>query len=248
MKRMKYQRRTLLSVGMAALFLISAGSTFAQYQVSQPGEAGPNGPGSDPNAVNSPTRQAGVELYGNNNREKPVHYPPQIEYLPSEILFATQRSGATPSEIRTQADRIGPLSPNGAADYIPVLSPLQRATHVTPPALFGPAWQRPAVTYNTNAPTAELNTVPPQQGIHPSTVSRPSSPETSPLDVTPKPVNSMQPLNSQQMIVTQPLGPVTSVNITVNRPLLRTHLAKQPATTQPATQPSLDKTVRPIGE
>jgi hypothetical protein len=247
MKLLKYQPRTVLSVGIMVIFLLSAGSTFAQYQVSQPGEAGPNGPGSDPNAVNSPTRPPGIELYGNNNREKPVLYPPQTEYLPSEILFATQRSGATPSEIRTQADRIGPLSPNGAADYIPLLSPLQRAMGATPPVLFGPAWQtRPVVNYNGNAPTPELNTASLQPGINPSAANR-TQPETSPLDVTPKPLNPMQPLNSQ-VRTGQPLGPVTSVNITITRPLLRTRLAKQPATTQPATQPSLDKTVRPIGE
>jgi hypothetical protein len=247
MKRLKYHPCRLLPVGIVTLFLMSAGSTFAQYQVSQPGEAGPNGPGSDPNAVNSPTRLPGIELYGNNNREKPVRYPPQTEYLPSEILLATQRSGATPSEIRTQADAIGPLSPNGRADFIPLLSPLQRAMGVTPPVLFGPAWQtRPVVTYNGKAPTPELNVTPPQPGTNAPGVNR-SQVEPSPLDVTPKPVNPMQPLGGQ-MITAQPLGPVTVVNITVNRPLVRTHPATQPATTQPAPQPSLEKTVRPIGE
>ena len=95
----------------------------------------------DPNANNSPNRQPGVEIYGNNNRDKPVRYPPQVEYLPSEILIAQQRSGATPSEIRTRADWLGPLTPNGNADYIPPMSALQRALGVTPPSPFRPQWQ-----------------------------------------------------------------------------------------------------------
>src|SRR5258708_31657022 len=101
----------------------------AQYQVSQPGEPGPNAQTTNSNTpTNTPAAAApGRELYGNNTAERVPRYGPQKEYLPSEILIARQRSGALPSELRTQADSVGPLAPNGQADYIPVLSPLPRA-------------------------------------------------------------------------------------------------------------------------
>ena len=238
-----YQRGFISFATLMCLLL--TGSAFGQFQVNQPGEEGPNGPSSNPNAVNSPTRQPGVELYGNNNREKAIKYPPQTGSLPSEVLIAIQRSGATPSELRTQADRVGPLSPNGSADYVPLISPLQRAVGANPPNLFGPAWLNPPTqSYRQNVPLPELN----DSGTLVGTSRRVSVGKTdqSPQYVTPQPVSPNQPLNTQ-FIARQPLGPVTRVDTTVSRPVTRTRpSATQPASTQPAGGPSLGDSVRPV--
>ena len=231
--------RVWLSMGALAICAAMAGSSAAQYQVNQPGDPAPNAPNANPNAANSPTRKPGVELYGNNNRDKPVLYPAQSEPLPSEILIATQRSGATPSELRTRADALGPLTPNGRADYIPPLSPYELATGLTPPVIFGPAWSRPAVGYRP---------LPPGPGVE----SGPQTSQTgeknrrriegSPLNVTPDPLLPTQPFNAQ-IPPPRPLGPVTYVNTTVTRPL---HYIRP--TTQPTTAPSLAPTARPTGK
>jgi hypothetical protein len=234
--------------GIMTVLVLMAIAPFSQgqYQVSQPGEAGPNAPGANPNGPNTPDRAAGVELYGNNNRDKPVRYPAQTGYLPSETLIATQRSGATPSELRTQADAAGPLSTNGPADYIPVLSPLQRAVGASQPTLFGPAWlTQPVTSYRVpRAPTGELNSSANRHG-DPRAI-----PGRSPLEVTPGALPPIQPSDienryiAQRIPVGQPLGPVTSVNTTVNRPIRYTRPQTQPATKPAATQPSLAPTAQ----
>lgn len=221
-------RPLFLRFGLFTACLLFAGSTFAQYQVSQPGEAGPN---AKPDNANSPNRQPGIELNGNNNRDKPVRYPTQTGYLPSEILIATQRSGATPSELRTQADAVGPLSSNGPADYIPGLSPLQRAVGATPPVLFGPAYFNSHAMSFRNAgpiPSGVINPDPVQAGIN-----RAKSNETSPSNVTPGPVYTQQPV-STQIFSGRAIGPVTAQEGTVSHPL---HYLRPPST-QPTTQPS----------
>lgn len=235
-----------LIIGMLGLLI--TGRAFAQFQVSQPGEEGPNGPSSNPNAVNSPTRQPGVELYGNNNRDKTPRYSPQTEYLPSEILIATQRSGATPSELRTQADRVGPLSPNGSADYVPLISPMQRIYGSSPGNVFGPAWLNPPTqSYRGNAPLPMLN-VSDAQNAAPHRQGNPDNADRSPLNVTPAPLSPLQPLNNQP-IVRQPLGQATRVDSTESHPLTRTRPGSaHPASTQPSTRPSLADPLSPFGE
>ncbi|HEY7089375.1 MAG TPA: hypothetical protein VH518_14860 [Tepidisphaeraceae bacterium] len=39
--------------------------------------------------------------------------------LPSQVRYATWKSGALPSEVRMQANAIGPLAPSGSIAYIP---------------------------------------------------------------------------------------------------------------------------------
>lgn len=226
-----FRRPMYLPLATLVASLLMSGTTFAQYQVSQPGEAGPNANNAKPDPANSPNRQPGTELYGNNNRDKPVRYPTQTGTLPSENLIAIQRSGATPSELRAQADRVGPLSPGGASDYIPALSPLQQAVGATPPVLYGPAWANShAMTYRNTGPVPSgvINPDPLQAGIN-----RSQATETSPLNVTPGPINTRQPINAQ-VSSGHPVGSITAQEGTVSRPI---HYIRPPST-QPATQPS----------
>ncbi len=229
MRKQFTHRPIFFRVGLASLFSLFAGSALAQYQVSQPGEPGPN---AKPDNSNSPDRQVGIELNGNNNRDKTIRYPSQTGYLPSEILIARQRSGATPSELRTQADAVGPLSPNGQADYIPALSPLQQAVGASPPILFGPAYLNShTMSYRNTGPTPSgiINPDPVQTGI-----TRGQKTESSPLNVTPGPVYVQQPLNTQ-ISSGRAIGPITSQETTVSRPL---RYVRPPATQSAATQPS----------
>src|SRR5947209_16336701 len=114
----------------SVLFALRAG---AQQQVD-PQVAQPVGGGAPIDT------RVGKELYGNNESSSTVLYPRQVLLLPSEIRYAIQRSGALPSEIRTLADRIGPLAPYGRGSYIPSESALQIAARAQPPLLFGPAY------------------------------------------------------------------------------------------------------------
>jgi hypothetical protein len=113
--------------------LIVAGAAAAQQQVD-PRLIEPVGGGAPVET------RVGLELYGNNAPSHVDHYPHQVLLLPSEIQYAIERSGALPSEIRVQADQVGPRAPYGVGSYIPAESALQRAVRAKPPILFGPAY------------------------------------------------------------------------------------------------------------
>lgn len=218
-------RRASILCSTAVALLGCAAMAFAQNQQASPGTPQP--------APKAQALQGGApvdtrvnrELYGNDRPTNVPLYGPQFEPLPSETLIATQRSGALPSEIRAQAEAVGPLAPYGAASYIPAESALQRASRVRPPALWGPTYngQRMATGTGTAAPSPAPSV---QQDVIPG---------ERHLDVPPSP----QYVGPQVM----PSGYRLSANpdafnregTTTYRVLPRTH----PLATQPATQPSL---------
>ena len=128
-----------------------------------------------------------------------------------------------------QAEAVGPLSPNGAADYIPAQSPLQHALGLTPPYLFGPAWLR--------SPWSTQRMMPPAP-VASSGVVRPRVEESEPAAIPDhrQPFNAAIPAGAR-------LGPVTSVDRTINRPLNRVG----PPTTRPTENsfPSLAPVLAP---
>jgi hypothetical protein len=220
---------TTTIAGILTLLLWAAAPARGQFQVAEPGAPGPNTPAATTQAWD---RRPGVELYG-NTQNKPARYTPQVQPLPSETRMAIERSGALPSEIRMNAAAAGPLTPNGAMDYVPALSPLQQAMGVAPPVLWGPAWQKPLPP----SATADGRTTPvPLDGaaVRAPGVATPGGGIRSQLEVTPGPI-VQQPVDGR--VQTSPLGPVTRVDSTVNRPLIRL----RPATTQPTTMPSLSE-------
>src|SRR4051812_45385143 len=110
MRQVSLNNAVLVGTACAAtlLLVLHAG---AQYQVQNPGDPGPNASGYNVATTQSTDRRPGVELYGNNSN--PQLRPFQTNPLPSETRMAIERSGALPSEVRFQAQQVGPLSPNG---------------------------------------------------------------------------------------------------------------------------------------
>jgi hypothetical protein len=222
----------VVMTGLAAVCCCCTALTArAQYQVRNPGDS--------PQGANLATTQAadrpvGFELYG-NNANRPVRYPTQTAPLPSETRMAIERSGALPSEIRMQAEAVGPLSPNGPMDYVPALSPLQRALGVTPPVLWGPAWDKPTPPAPDGRQTQPLT---PAQGRSSKAGAGPAA-ERSPQDVTPSPI-VQQPFDAR--LQNSPLGPANRGESVVTREGVVTRRLYRPAgppTTRPTTNPSL---------
>src|SRR5580700_11318275 len=59
-------------------------------------------------------RQIPNELYGNGGGNGSIRYAgSQRSVLPSELRYTAISSGATPSEIKAQANAVGPLPPGG---------------------------------------------------------------------------------------------------------------------------------------
>jgi hypothetical protein len=219
----------VVMTALAAIFSCTALTARAQYQVRSPGDS--------PQGTNVATTQAadrpvGMELYG-NNANRPVRYPTQTAPLPSETRMAIERSGALPSEIRMQQEAVGPLSPNGPMDYVPALSPLQRALGVTPPVLWGPAWDKPTPPAPDGRQTQPLTPARAGQSKAGTGVER------SPQDVTPSPI-VRQPLDAR--LQNSPLGPANRGESVVTREGVVTRRLYRPAgppTTRPTTNPSL---------
>jgi hypothetical protein len=169
--------------------------------------------------------RVGRELYGNNESSSAFYYPRQVLLLPSEIRYAIERSGALPSEIRVQADQVGPLAPYGVGSYIPAQSALQRAVRAKPPILFGPAYgpqPQPPAPPTGPVPSAQ---VPPGGGY------------THPQEVAPAPAPGY--ISQQALDASLPTGTFIQPNSTYE-PVEGIHyypLLRRP-TTMPATQPS----------
>ena len=166
----------------------------------------------------------GLELYGNNEPGGGVYYPHQVLLLPSEVRYAIERSGALPSEIRMQAEQVGPLAPWGFGSYIPFESALQRAVRARPPILFGPAYgPRPPLPQPPPGPVPSAQ-VPPGQGYV-----RPKETMPAPNYIPPQMVDASLPAAT----LLQPNGTYEASEGIHYYPLRR-H-----PTTAPASQPSL---------
>jgi hypothetical protein len=219
--------RAVIATGLTAMFFCCAALTArGQYQVRNPGDPAVGPSGTNLATTQAADRPVGFELYG-NNANRPVRYPTQTAPLPSETRMAIERSGALPSEIRMQQEAVGPLSPNGAMDYVPALSPLQRAMGVTPPVLWGPAWDQPTPPAPDGRQTQPLM---PAQGRGTKAA---GAPARSPQDVTPSAI-VQQPVDGR--IQTPQLGAANRGESVVTRRLYR---PAGPPTTRPTTNPSM---------
>ncbi len=165
--------------------LILSAALLATAAMADPPANAPSNkqPSNQPNGGRQMANRVGGELYGNNGGTAPNYYPHQVLLLPSEERYAIERSGALPSEIRAEANAIGPLAPFGRGTYIPGQSALQRAVHARSPVLYGPAYgPQPQVPDNGprapaplpelpgNVPARSGDGIPPPQYVAPQAI------------------------------------------------------------------------------
>ena len=235
--------------------LAASESAMGQYQVSQPGEPARNAPGNLQNNPDSIYREAGYELYGNNNRDK-TGYGSNTWYLPSEFAFGALRTGAAQSEIRMQTDHIGRLSVSNS-DYIPPVSPLQRALGVAPPVIFGSAYEKESnvsarsfnngmINHQNDSGVANRGFLPAGNTVvDPKNLNRSENQRSvSARAMTPQPI-SQQAIQPIAIPSGQLIRPMTAVNETVNKPVRRTRPTTLP-TTSPTILPPEDPTKKLI--
>lgn len=140
------------------------------------------------NQVGQVDNRVGGELYGNNSNALSLR-PYQVQLLPSEERMAIERSGMLPSELQLNRSSIGPLTPNGALDYITPRSTLQRAMHDPEPQLYNPAYDL------TLEPLAARrgNTLPAKPGFENSAMTQRRSEPTA------RPLPSLAPSNTEAL-------------------------------------------------
>jgi hypothetical protein len=207
----------------AAVSAISALPALAQHQVE--------------NAGGQVDNRVGGELYGNNG-DLSKFRPYQFRLLPSEERNAAIRSAALPSELELNQSSIGPLTPNGALDYIPRQSPLQRAMNLPEPQLYNRAYDLSLQPQTTNQqllaqPGFAASELKPAQ----STEKRPAV-QISPLSIAPGVALPTGELPTGQLsgnVETLPGMTTRTLHPTIRHGTLL--LKKQP-TTQPTPPPA----------
>jgi hypothetical protein len=103
-------------------------------------------------AVGQVNPQLNTEIYGRGTTTGSVRYTPASTSMAmnSEVRYAAWSSGATPSSIRANYGRIGPLAPGGAMDYIPAAQSYAAPVNRAPPEAMGSAaFSTGSVRYST---------------------------------------------------------------------------------------------------
>jgi hypothetical protein len=179
----------------AAALVLALSHVLAQYRVNTAPTGGARVNPQAPMQVNRGL--AGTPMTGS------VHYASTSMPMQSEIRYAQWASGATPSEIRTSYNRIGPLSPGGAMDYIPPRPDLTAKVDAGPPQAMGSsAYGMGSVRY-APAPSAGVPTL--QTPVSQSLVARsnpiqPPKPQPMPApSPTPRPTSPRPPSPSPSL-------------------------------------------------
>lgn len=132
------------------------------------------------------------------NANGTIRYGTQVGMLPSEIRYATERSGATPSELRARRNALGPGLPDPRG-YIPGPTPLQQLMRTPTVELYNPA--------NTPGPPPALapNAPPLPQQTQVPAPSSPPNPNPPPAGaggpIVPGPANYPQLVEAQTQSV-----------------------------------------------
>ena len=171
--------RRLAPILIALLAAVALSQAWAQYRVNTAPTGGARVNPQAPMQVNRGL--AGTPMTGS------VHYASTSMPMQSEIRYAQWASGATPSEIRAGYNRVGPLSPGGALDYIPPRPDLTaKADAGAPRAMGSAAYGMGSVRYAPE-PAGGIATV--QTPVSQSLVARkPTIPKPQPMPApTPTP-------------------------------------------------------------
>ena len=104
------------------------------------------------------------QIYGNSG---PVRAPGTIQIpsatyaTPSQTRMAIHASGATPSQLKTEYNRIGPLAPNGAIAYVPpAVNPYTKPAQISSGNFISTQGVRSAPTGAAAAPSYAAPTNP----------------------------------------------------------------------------------------